>query len=154
MSVLPGYANMILDRDDAGYPAETTIAASDTATKAAGVTKSGGITARLFTVSTNNRVTCTSEVPMAVAVFANVSATAAGNNELIGIGFLKNGSAASSDIERFVSVGADRGAIGDCWITTMDTDDYIELYVINSTSTDNITLYNAHVCLLAVPIAS
>ncbi len=147
-SLRVGYALMDVDRGDAGYPAETTISAVDTATKAAGVTDSE-YTPYRFTVGTDNKITYTGDVPSIVVVTSSVSVTCADNRKLVGVGFLKNGATASSDIVRLVAAGIDQGASSNNWIFRMEKNDYIELYVINRTDATNITVNDAHTHVVA-----
>jgi len=149
-SMMPGYALMDVNRADGGWPALTTIT-DNNATAIAGVTKQDGPTPRWFTVGTDGTITYTGAKDVLVTINSHVSFKVIGSvNLVIGYGFMLNGVSASSDIGRYIATGAnEQGAAGNTWQIEMSNGDYINAYVKNDDSTDDITVVDYHVNVIA-----
>ena len=131
-------------------PSATTIGNTTNYYDVAG-TYTGG-TFKQFDMNTNGQLRYTGTPTIEVFVFANLSLTVAGNNDIIHLEFRKNGvDVAGSDAMRKVATGTDVGSMSIVGITSMATNDYLTIAVRNETATDNVTGEEAHV--LAVGLA-
>lgn len=138
VSAAPPYGSIYLSSSS-----ETSIGGIGTWTKAAGTTTSTNL--KEFTMPASNRLTYTGTPDVHVHVAVSVSMTSASNNQTVGLRIGKNGSAAGTDavaseVRRFVSTGADIGSTAIHFDTMMSTNDYLELFVANHTSTGNLTI--------------
>ena len=117
---------------------ETVVAAQDTPVKALGTTTSGELTD--FTHS-NNRLVYQASKTTHFFVGVSLSVLAAGNNIASTVMIAKNGTVdARSSINRFISTGADEGAVACSALVELAEDDYVELWVENRTNTTNLTI--------------
>jgi len=132
-----------------GNATATTIAVVSTPVKAAGTTTSSAIT-QSFTNSTANRATYTGVIQRDFKVSA-VMSVESGNNNVIGLYIAKNGTiVVESEIYITTNAGG-RAEAGVCQaIIEAVTDDYIEVFVENSTGTTNITVTDLNVIVEAL----
>lgn len=116
----------------------TTVASANVAYKVAGTTTSQAITQK-FT-NTNNRATYTGAISRAFSVSAVLSCTS-GNTNQIGIYIAKNGTILNESEVYITTGGAGRAEGGKAQaIVQLVTNDYIEIFVENSTAANNITV--------------
>ena len=100
-----------------------------------------------FTASTTGRMTYNGATTEVVSVRASVTLVPVGTNQVLTIYIAKNGSViADSRISRTVSAGAS-GNVGLFYNVSMTADDYVEVFVSNGTSTNDITVVD---CLFGV----
>jgi len=119
----------------------TVISATDTPVLVAG-TWTAGITSQ-FTASAAGRLTYTGTPDSVVMAHASVTIEPVGTNQVISIFFAKDGVAiADSEITRTVSSGQS-GNVSLNYNIAVQTNDYIEIYVSNATSTNNVTVIDA-----------
>jgi hypothetical protein len=126
----------------------TTVASSGVAYKVAGTTTSQSVTQK-FT-NTNNRATYTGAITRAFSVSAVLSCTS-GNNNQIGLYIAKNG-AILTESEVYITTGGSGRAEGGKIqaILQLVTNDYIEIFVENSTTATNITVTELSVIVEAL----
>ncbi len=78
-----------------------------------------------------------------------MSFTTAGSNDNISIRMAKNGTTdVASTITRKVGTGADEGAAATQLLTSMATNDYLELYVTNNDAAANVTIEHGSVTVI------
>lgn len=107
--------------------------------------------AKQFDMNTNGQLRYTGTPTIEVLIFANLSLTVAGNNDIIHLEFRKNGSdIAGSDAVRKVGTGTDVGAMSIVGITEMATNDYLTIAVRNETAADNVTGQEGHVLAVGI----
>lgn len=100
-----------------------------------------------FTADTTGRMTYTGATTEVVSVRASVTLVPVGTNQVLSIYFAKNGSVITdSKITRTVSAGAS-GNVSLFYNVSMTADDYLEIFVANGTSTNDITVVD---CLFGV----
>jgi hypothetical protein len=100
-----------------------------------------------FTASTTGRLTYTGGTTETVGFKASVTLVPVGTNQVLTIQFAKNGVAISdSRITRTVSAGAS-GNVSLFYNASMTASDYMEIFVSNGTSTNDITVVD---CLFGV----
>jgi hypothetical protein len=133
-SVTPKYGSLYYST-----PAATTIAVAGTYYKAAGTTTA--LNLNEFTMPANNRLTYTGTTDVHLHIAYSLSCTCSGNTQVLGFSLAKNGTnIAESKLTRKVGTGSDVGAVALHWDLTVSTNDYIELFVTNETSTATITI--------------
>jgi len=128
-----------------GNSTATTISATSTFYKIAGTT-SQGITPDNFTLA-DNKATFTGSASTNFKVTAVLSLTA-GNNQDIDLRIAKNGTTQARSHQEVTTSGsgsAQNIVVKD--IFTLTTNDYIELFVANNTSTTNITVIDLNVII-------
>jgi hypothetical protein len=132
-------------------PAATTISDTTNYFDVAGTYTAGAL--KQFDMNTNGQLRYIGTPTIEVLVFANLSLTVAGNNDIVHLEFRKNGADVSgSDAMRKVNTGADVGAMSIVGITGMATNDFLTIAVRNETATDNVTGVEAHVLAVGVVI--
>lgn len=120
--------------------AATSIAVAGTYVKAAGTTLA--ITLNDFDMPASNRLRYIGAGTLLCVVEASVSMKAGANNIESAWRFAKNGTTIEhSQVDRRVGVGADIGALVVVGEVTLTTNDYVELWVTNETSTATMTWY-------------
>lgn len=130
--------------------AATTLAGASTWTKAAGTTASIGASTNV-TVSTSNRITWGGAATVNALMFMAASVTCASSSQIMEIGIAKNGTIiGSTAIERKIGTGSDVGAVATFGFVELATSDYVEMFVMNQTSTGAITLNRAIFSILTV----
>jgi len=98
-------------------------------------------------VHTNNRVTYTGTIPRVFKIEGIVSVSA-GNNDEIGASFFRDGTLYPCSEQSVVaSSGGKSGALPFHCVIELQENEYIEVWVKNSTSTTNITLSNVNVII-------
>ena len=123
----------------------TVIPNTTTFVKIAGTTLSGTYVQR-FT-NTNNRATYTGALTKYFKVDAVLSANS-GNNQLLIVRIAKNGTTIASSENQITTSGAGRSEnIKSQTIVELSTNDYIEVFMQNSTATTNITVSELNVIL-------
>ncbi len=126
----------------------TTVASSGVAYKIAGTTTSQAVTQK-FT-NTDNRATYTGAITRAFSVSAVLSCTS-GNNNQIGLYIAKNGTILTESEVYITTGGSGRAEGGKIQaILQLVTNDYIEIFVENSTTAANITVTELSVIVEAL----
>ncbi len=134
VSLIPGYSSMYISSS-----AETSIAGVNTPVKVAGTTTEGA-KLRDFT-HTNGRLTYTGAPIRAFIITAALSFTVAANSKVIAFHIAKNGTPiAASEQHRKAGIGADVGSTTVLVEVELNTDDYVELFVENTTDDTNATV--------------
>ena len=94
-----------------------------------------------FDMATNGRLRYTGLVPIVANVTMSVAVTSGTSNQVIYYRLGKNGStSANSEMHRKIGTGADVGALAIGGIFELDTNDYLSLFVRNTTGANNITI--------------
>jgi hypothetical protein len=138
-------------------PAATTITVQGTYYKAAGTTATTNLI-KWDANSTNNRLRYTGTRTVHAHIAATISMTAGNNNQILGFRVVRNGDPAATDAVassaiRKIATGADIGSTALHADFMMNTNDYIEVWVTNQTSTATVTLENLYFFVLAQPVA-
>ena len=121
---------------------ETVISAVNTPVKMLGTTMlvTGGDG---FSMPVNNRLQWDGDVPVRVAVVCGFSITAAANNKIMVAHLALNGSViVSSEAPRKIGTGTDIGRANLVGQVVMNTGDYIEGWIENTTDSTNLTVDN------------
>ena len=127
-------------------PAATTIAVAGTYVKAAGTT-SLDVDAEDFDDDspTDNRLRYTGAPDRHVNVIATISTTSASSNQVLGFKLALNGVVIDDSVSRRKQgTGSDIGSVTLSAHVDMSTNDYIELWVTNETSTGAVTVEEIH----------
>lgn len=128
-----------------GNATATVISTIGTPVKVAGTWVAGTVAS--FTASTTGRLTYTGGTTETVSFRASVTLVPVGTNQVLTIQFAKNGVAIpDSRITRTVSAGAS-GNVSLFYNSAMTASDYMEIFVSNGTSTNDITVVD---CLFGV----
>jgi hypothetical protein len=123
----------------------TTIAVVDTAVKVAGTFVAGDVSS--FTADNTGKLTYTGGTTSTVQLVASVSLDVVGTNQELTVYFAKNGTVLpNAKISRVVTAG-NIGNVGLFFNVSMTAQDYVEIYVSNGTSTNDITVTD---CLFGV----
>ncbi len=126
-----------------GVAADTVIGLAGTYVKALGTTIAGDL--HDMTMSQDNRLTFTGPASRHFHVMASVSMTASGSNKIIGMKLAKNGVVLDqSVVRRAVTTGSDIGAAMIQADMSLDTGDYVEIWVTNETTATNVKLDEFH----------
>ena len=122
-----------------GNATATVIASTSTPVKVAG-TWTSEITSS-FTATTGGRLTYTGTETQVVRIDCALTLSpVSGSNQHISVYIAKNGSVVTgSRQEAHISSGANMN-MSICWQSSLTTNDYIEVFVQNSTATNNITV--------------
>ena len=120
--------------------AETTIAAIDTWTDAAGTFALSG-NAMNWDMNTNGQLRYIGASPRVAHIAISFSMTTAANNKNVSIGCAKNGTIITpSIVNRLVATGADEGTGAVHAFIDVTTNDYLTVQVRNNTDNVNMTL--------------
>lgn len=120
--------------------AESTIDSQNVYVKAAGTTTLSA-NSHNWSMPTDNRLTYGGTVARVVHIAASVSMTSAGNNKIAKLAIAKNGTVLeASEVQRFVSTGADVGSTALHAFTSVNPTDYLEVWIANGTDAVNMTL--------------
>ena len=139
----PGYGGLYISTS-----AETSIATVDTWTKVSGTTTA--TTVSNFT-HTTNRLTYSGAPDVHVHIAMSFSCTAAANNKIFEFAIAKNGSVDDpSVLSRKIGTGADVGAVALHTDLMLSTNDYLEMYVKNTTDDTNVTFEQGYLFGLAM----
>jgi hypothetical protein len=131
-----------------GNATATTISVINTEVKIAGTTTSNSVTQK-FT-NTSNRATYTGAISRDFKVTAVFSAESGNNNE-VGVYISKNGTSIADSQIYITTNAAGRAESGVCQtIVGLEQNDYIEIWVENSTSTSNVTVTDLNVVVEAI----
>lgn len=123
-------------------PAATTIAVPGTFYKAAGTTQLSTQTDHyLVDQPVNNRLRYTGTTVRHFHIVATLGMTTTGTNDVLGLAIAKNGVVLDhSKTRRFVGSGADIGSTAIHADTSLNTDDYLEVFVTNENAAVTVTL--------------
>ncbi len=122
-------------------PAATTITVPGTYYKAAGTTTISTTTESVTDGSVNNRLVYTGTPDRHFQVVVALSMTCASSNQVLGMKIAKNGTVIDeSIIRRKVGTGSDVGAAALIADVSLSTNDYVELFVTNETTTGAVTI--------------
>lgn len=131
-------------------PVNTTIAVPGTYYKAAG-TFIAQPHSNLMTADTTGRITYNGISDRHFHIVCSISMTCASNNQDLAFRIAKNGvTDESSEGDRKVGTGSDVGAIAIHADLQLATNDYIELFVTNKTSTALVTLTNMYLFIVGM----
>ena len=144
VSLIPGYGGMYISS-----AAATTIAGASTWTKGAGTTTSTGLSN--FTMPADNRLTYTGTPDVHCHIAMSFSVTSAGNNKTYEFGVALNGTInTASIVSRKIATGADVGSSACHTDITLSTNDYIEMWVQNTSDGTNMTYEYGYLFALAM----
>jgi hypothetical protein len=94
-----------------------------------------------FDSPSSGRLRYTGAADRFLHIACSISFTSASNNQVIYIDLGKNGTVGGeSEMRRRINTGTDVGSTALHWITQVSNNDYIELFVRNSTSATNVTI--------------
>jgi len=125
-------------------PAATTIGVAGTFVKAAGSTVASGIGVE-FTEGTANRLTYTGTPTRHVHMTANLTLNAIGTNQVVSAAIAVNGVVQSaSEAATIIKVSGDGLSLSLAYDLHMTTNDYVEVWVTNETSTGDVTVENLY----------
>ena len=128
-----------------GNSTATTISTTSTPVKVAGTFVSGS--ASSFTVDTTGKLTYTGSTTTTVHLTASVTLDVVGTNQDLTVHLAKNGTVISAaKISRLVSA-SNTANVGVFYNVSVATSDYLEVFVSNATTTNNITVTD---CLFVV----
>ena len=144
-------------------PVETVVSTTSDWVKVLGTTAlSSGTQMRMDDASgTSNRLRYTGTTPRILHIAVSVSMTCASNNQVLELAVVKNGlvdaadiidtNSAASRIQRKVGTGSDVGATALHAFIPVVTNDYIELFGRNITSTANFTIETMNFVAIGMP---
>lgn len=146
--------DLIISAAQVPYGGMHTLTSLETTINTASVYEKGNCTSQIsnlrnFDMPDNNRLRYIGTIPYHMHIACSISMKTAGNGKLasfklfhfddsVGSGAVIDG----SQVNRFVSVGADEGSTALHWDVVLDTNDYLELHVANLTDNTNITISN------------
>jgi hypothetical protein len=125
----------------AGNASATTIASTATPVKAAGTFVVGDVSDG-FTASTNGRITHTGPLSRHVINALATLDVSSGSNHKISLYIAKNGTVISTKMTDTISAGAPR-ALATFINLELATNDYVEIFVRNESTTDSVIAINA-----------
>lgn len=132
-----------------GNATVTTISVAGTYVKASGVSTAGDFNQR-FTHDPSGRLTYISELAQTFQVSITASMSS-GNNKVLGIQAYKNGTPANTHVSKSTSSGTGRSEnVVYQAIIRLEANDYVELYIANTTDTTNITVEDMTVQIIAI----
>ena len=142
ISLLVSHGSFVID-----VPAATTIAVAGTYVKAAGTTTfDAGPDDFSDDSGTDNRVKYTGLPTRHATVDATISYTCASSNQIIGIKLAINGVAIDgSETRHKIGTGSDLVSVALSAHIDIDTDDFLEIWLTNETTTASVTIENLHV---------
>jgi hypothetical protein len=128
-----------------GNSTATTISTTSTPVKVAGTFVAGSVAS--FTVDTTGKLTYTGTTTTTVHLTASVTLDVVGTNQDLTVHLAKNGTVISAaKISRLVSA-SNTANVGVFYNVSVATSDYLEVFVSNATTTNNITVTD---CLFGV----
>jgi hypothetical protein len=128
-----------------GNSTATTISTTSTPVKVAGTFVAGSVAS--FTVDTTGKLTYTGSTTTTVHLTASVTLDVVGTNQDLTVHLAKNGTVISAaKISRLVSA-SNTANVGVFYNVSVATSDYLEVFVSNATTTNNITVTD---CLFGV----
>lgn len=128
-----------------GNSTATTISTTSTPVKVAGTFVAGSVAS--FTVDTTGKLTYTGSTTTTVHLTASVTLDVVGTNQDLTVHLAKNGIVISAaKISRLVSA-SNTANVGVFYNVSVATSDYLEVFVSNATTTNNITVTD---CLFGV----
>jgi len=130
----------------AGNSTATTIASTATPVKAAGTFVVGDVSSA-FTASTNGRITHTGPLSRHVINALATLDVSSGSNHKISLFIAKNGTVISTKMTDTISAGAPR-ALATFINLELATNDYVEIFVRNESTTDSVIAVNAVLSVL------
>ncbi len=100
----------------------------------------------------NGRLTYTGTTPLVVHIACSISMTSGSNNQIthwrIGLTGVTD---AASEVQRKIMTGTDVASTALHLITTVDTNDYLSLWVRNATGANNVTLEVSNLQVMTMP---
>lgn len=100
----------------------------------------------------NGRLTYTGSADVVVHIAFSFCFTTASNNQVCHWRIGKNGTAdAASEVQRKTGTGSDVGSSAAHLITSMSQNDYLSVFVRNSSSSSNATLVTANLQVVSMP---
>ena len=133
-----------------GNTTATTITVAGTYYKVSGTTTANSLMD--FTAS-NNRLTYTGTSDKYFRVVVNpLSMISAGNNVIVACKIAKNGTVIGHPMTRKIGTGADVGAGTVSFDVSLSTNDYVELFVTNETSTATVTIEDMYLSVTQVSL--
>ena len=128
-----------------GNATATVISTTDTPVKTAGTFVVGAVST--FTADNTGKLTYTGAITTTVQIVASVTLDVVGTNQDLTVHLFKNGiSLPNAKISRTVTSGS-AGNVSLFYNVSMAASDYVEIYVANGSSTNNITVTD---CLFGV----
>jgi hypothetical protein len=104
-----------------------------------------------FTMPASNRLTYTGTDTRTMWVSCTFSAIGAGTNQLLAFALAQDGTvAAKTMVQRQVGTGSDEGAGSVHGLFTMATNSYLELWVTNQTSAQNVTINHGDMSIVSI----
>lgn len=147
VSVSPAHGTMYMTT-----PAETSISGVDTWTKVAGTTTL--LSGTRFDMPANNQLRYTGTPDVHVHVAVTIAFVAATGSQDLQFRVVKNGNTTATDAVASTAAtklgGADVNSTAVHYDVMMSTNDYIELYVQNTTSGANMTVENMYFFALSM----
>lgn len=132
-------------------PSATTIPGVSTDVKAAGSTVLGAL-ADSFDMPTSNRLRYTGAATVAAFVVASLSFSTASSNQQVDMMIAKNGVViAASRLRRKTGTGGDVGSTAIHADVSLSTNDYLEVFVANQTSTAGVTIELGSLSAFTIP---
>jgi len=132
----------------AGNTTATNIAVAGTYYKVLGTTTANTLDG--FTHS-NNRLTYTGTDTHYFKILASpISMISAGTNVIVSLKFAKNGTVIGYPVTRKINTGSDVGACSISFDVSLVTNDYIELFITNETSTATVTVEDLYLSLIHI----
>ena len=130
----------------------TTLTTQNLWYKVAGTTSATNTGIRVDNTTTSNKLIYKGTTTTHFHVVSNHDFTCSANNQLLEFELRKNGTvSAPVPVGRKVSTGTDQGAMSVHTDTMLDTDDYIELWARNTTSSGTtITVVNMYLFIMGM----
>ena len=142
VSVFPGLGSLYVST-----PAQTTISSSGAAVKMAGTTTA--LSTTKFT-HTDNKLLYTGTPTSRFFVFANVTLDVASADDILSVQLFKSGSLITGAEARSDNTSAKPTNIVVAIDTTLATNEYIEIYVENEDTTENIDVTQAYMFVMGI----
>jgi hypothetical protein len=99
-----------------------------------------------FIMPENNRLQYIGDDPVLTNCAVALTLSAAGNNKVVNIYFAKNGQVVpASRMELRTAIGADERSATALFLCQFEKDDYMEIFVENTTDSTNITIHSMSV---------
>ena len=130
---------------------ETVISVAGTPVKALGTTTEVTDPPVIELTHANNRLTYTGTETRAFIVSAHLTMSVASGNVIVELSLAKGGVAAEKTIvHRKVGTAGDEGAAGIHGLFTLATNEYMEVFIANDTSTGNATIEHGNLVIVAI----
>lgn len=130
--------------------AETVISGANVWVKALGTTAPSSPDSHLMSLVGSNRIQYDGVSTRHMHIACNSSMTCAGNNVVLDLGIAKNGSLLPGFSSRKIGTGSDVGSAAVHADVSMVAGDFLEVFVRNQSTTDNITLVSGYLYVLGM----